>query len=100
MTASKTPAAAVLEDLNEAQREAVAATEGAVLLIAGPGAGKTLTLVRRTLHILTSGLAKPNEVVLCTFTEKAAFELRDRLRSAAVAVGYGYTVNRAADTPS
>jgi len=69
--------------LNESQRKAVETTEGPVLLIAGPGAGKTLTLVHRTLHILQQGLAKPGEVVLCTFTEKAAFELRDRLRGAA-----------------
>ncbi|MGH9071912.1 MAG: ATP-dependent helicase, partial [Acidimicrobiales bacterium] len=74
--------------LSAAQREAVQATEGPVLLIAGPGAGKTLTLVHRTLHILRSGLAQPHEVVLCTFTEKAAFELRDRLRTTAGAAGY------------
>jgi DNA helicase-2/ATP-dependent DNA helicase PcrA len=82
------PLPAVLEDLNDAQLEAVAATEGSVLLIAGPGAGKTLTLVRRTLHILTSGLAEPGQIVLCTFTEKAALELRDRLRTAAISTGY------------
>ncbi len=74
--------------LSAVQREAVQATEGPVLLIAGPGAGKTLTLVHRTLHILRSGLAQPHEVVLCTFTEKAAFELRDRLRTTAGAAGY------------
>src|SRR2546423_2586448 len=78
----------VLADLDDQQRRAVAATGGPVLLIAGPGAGKTLTLVRRTLHILTAGLAEPSEVVLCTFTEKAALELRDRLRGAASAAGY------------
>jgi ATP-dependent DNA helicase UvrD/PcrA len=82
------PIATLVTDLDDAQREAVAATEGPVLLIAGPGAGKTLTLVRRTLHILTAGLAKPDEIVLCTFTEKAALELRDRLRAGAVASGY------------
>jgi DNA helicase-2/ATP-dependent DNA helicase PcrA len=73
-------------ELNAAQQRAVGATEGPVLLIAGPGAGKTLTLVYRTLHILQLGLADPSEVVLCTFTEKAAFEIRDRLRGAARAV--------------
>jgi DNA helicase-2/ATP-dependent DNA helicase PcrA len=82
------PLAAVVKRLDEAQRKAVATTEGPVLLIAGPGAGKTLTLVRRTLHLLTAGLAEPHEIVLCTFTEKAALELRDRLRSAAIATGY------------
>ena len=48
------PVASVVDRLDDAQRRAVAATEGPVLLIAGPGAGKTLTLVRRTLHILTA----------------------------------------------
>jgi DNA helicase-2/ATP-dependent DNA helicase PcrA len=82
------PTPPVVEGLDPAQAQAVAATEGPVLLIAGPGTGKTLTLVRRTLHLLTAGLAKPGEIVLCTFTEKAALELRDRLRGAATAVGY------------
>lgn len=88
LTTTAAPLPAVLADLDEAQREGVAMSEGPVLLIAGPGAGKTLTLVRRALHILTAGLARPNELVLCTFTEKAALELRDRLRSAAIEVGY------------
>lgn len=88
MTVGVTPLPAVVEGLDEAQHEAVATTEGPVLLIAGPGAGKTLTLVRRTLHLLTAGLAQPHEVVLCTFTEKAALELRDRLRSAAISAGF------------
>lgn len=78
----------VVAGLDSSQRRAVEVTEGPVLLIAGPGAGKTLTLVRRTLHILQQGLAEPAEVVLCTFTEKAAFELRDRLRSAAKELCY------------
>lgn len=83
------PLSAVVDGLNAAQQEAVTTTEGPVLLIAGPGAGKTLTLVRRTLHLLAAGLAQPSEIVLCTFTEKAALELRDRLRGAAIAAGYG-----------
>ena len=82
------PVATIAAGLDPAQAAAVSATEGPVLLIAGPGAGKTLTLVRRTLHILTAGLAAPEEVVLCTFTEKAALELRDRLRVAAIEAGY------------
>lgn len=88
MTTAVGPLPAVLADLDEAQREAVSATEGPVLLIAGPGAGKTLTLVRRALHLLTAGLAQPHEVVLCTFTEKAALELRDQLRAAAIDASY------------
>lgn len=71
------------DGLDAAKIEAVETTEGPVLIIAGPGAGKTLTLVHRTLHILEQGLADPSEIVLCTFTEKAALELRDRLASTA-----------------
>jgi len=52
------PSPAVLTDLDEAQRAAVVTTEGPVLLIAGPGSGKTLTLIRRTLHILSYCVAQ------------------------------------------
>lgn len=58
-----------------------------MLLVAGPGAGKTLTLVRRTLNLVDMGLADPEQIVLCTFTEKAALEIRDRLRSNAIDLG-------------
>lgn len=74
--------------LNESQREAVSHTEGPLLVIAGPGSGKTLVLVARTLNILLRGLAEPREIMLCTFTEKAAFELRDRVSQAAKKIGY------------
>jgi len=74
--------------LNEAQLEAIAHTEGPLLIIAGPGSGKTLVLVLRALNILLQGLAQPTEILLCTFTEKAAFELRDRISSLAVKLGY------------
>ena len=66
-------------ELNDEQLEAIARTEGPLLIIAGPGSGKTLVLVLRTLNLLLQGLANPDEIILCTFTEKAAFELRDRL---------------------
>lgn len=74
--------------LNEAQREAVARTDGPLLIIAGPGSGKTLVLVVRTLNILLQEKATPKEIVLCTFTEKAAFELRDRVAQGARVLDY------------
>ena len=74
--------------LNESQREAVARTDGPLLIIAGPGSGKTLVLVVRTLNILLQAKAEPEEIVLCTFTEKAAFELRDRVAQSARTLGY------------
>lgn len=61
------------------KQKAVFETDGPTLIIAGPGTGKTYTLVLRTLYLILSGKAKPSEIVLTTFTEKSAFELRDRL---------------------
>lgn len=80
-------ASKVLEGLNGRQREAVTQVAGPLLVIAGPGSGKTHTLVRRTLYLIEQNLAKPEEVVLCTFTEKAALELRDRVRNEAAKLG-------------
>jgi len=70
---------AIIPTLNEDQIEAIQSTDGPVLIIAGPGTGKTLTIVARTMFLLISGKANPEEIVLTTFTEKAAFELRDRI---------------------
>jgi DNA helicase-2/ATP-dependent DNA helicase PcrA len=75
-------------ELNDSQREAVSHTDGPLLVIAGPGSGKTLVLVVRALNILLQGLAQPGEILLCTFTEKAAFEMRDRLSLAAKKLAY------------
>ena len=75
------------DGLNAAQADAMSITEGPLLVIAGPGSGKTHTLVRRTLSIIEKGLARPEEIVLCTFTDKAALELRDRTRNDATKFG-------------
>ena len=66
-------------DSDKEKQKAVFETDGPTLIIAGPGTGKTYTLVLRTLYLILSGKAKPSEIVLTTFTEKSAFELRDRL---------------------
>lgn len=75
-------------DLSEAQRAVVGHREGPLLVIAGPGSGKTYGVVLRALNLLLLGDAQPRELVLCTFTEKAAFEMRDRLAEAARKVEY------------
>lgn len=75
--------------LNEAQRAIVGHLDGPLLVIAGPGSGKTYSIVLRALNLLLLEKAQPREIVLCTFTEKAAFEMRDRLAAAARSVGYG-----------
>ncbi|HHR85713.1 MAG TPA: ATP-dependent helicase [Candidatus Acetothermia bacterium] len=74
--------------LNGSQKRAIAHTTGPAQVIAGPGSGKTLVLVLRTLNLLLGGRAEPRHIMLCTFTEKAAYELRDRLSAAARSVGW------------
>jgi DNA helicase-2/ATP-dependent DNA helicase PcrA len=86
-----TIAPAILEhypDLNAAQREVVAHVDGPLLVVAGPGSGKTYSIVLRALNLLLLEKAAAKEIVLCTFTEKAAFEMRDRLSAAAQKVEY------------
>ena len=75
-------------DLNPAQRAIVGHMDGPLLAIAGPGSGKTHCIVLRALNLLLHEKAVPRQLVLCTFTEKAAFEMRDRLSAAAQKVGY------------
>lgn len=74
--------------LNDSQRAIVGHLDGPLLVVAGPGSGKTHSIVLRALNLLLLGKAQPKELVLCTFTEKAAFEMRDRMAAAARQVGY------------
>lgn len=64
---------------NLEQRSAIEALDGPVLIVAGPGSGKTFSLVERTANLLATRDVEPSRVLISTFTEKAAKELRTRI---------------------
>jgi len=68
-----------LEKLNKEQKEAVLHEKGPLLIVAGAGTGKTTVITQRIVNLIEKELAKPEEILAVTFTEKAAFEMEERV---------------------
>lgn len=68
-----------MANLNENQQKAVYKVKGPLRIIAGPGSGKTKTIISKISYLLENGLAKPNEILTITFTNKAANEIKKRV---------------------
>ncbi len=71
------PHSSIFDGLNDAQKKAVTSIDGPLLIVAGPGTGKTLTIVRRIAYLIHQGV-RPENILAVTFTNRAAREMRER----------------------
>ena len=78
---------------NKRQLEAIKHKDGALLIVAGPGTGKTFTLINRALNLIVNEGVEPSKILFATFTEKAARELITRLSSALAENGIEFNPN-------
>ena len=85
--------AALQTKANPQQLEAILATDGPVLIIAGPGSGKTFTLVERIVYLITQKDIAPESLFVVTFTDKAARELTTRISNRLVELSIKFNLN-------
>lgn len=79
--AARTTPSALFDGLNDRQLEAVAAPDGALLVIAGPGSGKTRVICTRVAHLVRDRSVDPRSITALTFTRKAAGEMKERVHA-------------------
>ncbi|MCQ3000718.1 ATP-dependent helicase [Pseudomonas syringae] len=90
---SNANANALQSKANPQQLEAILATEGPVLIIAGPGSGKTFTLVERIVYLITHKGIAPESLLVVTFTDKAARELTTRISNRLAELNIQFNLN-------
>ena len=86
-------AVALQSKANPQQLEAILATDGPVLIIAGPGSGKTFTLVERIVYLITQKGVAPESLFVVTFTDKAARELTTRISNRLAELNIQFNLN-------
>lgn len=82
-----------MREPNLNQQAAIDATDGPLLIIAGPGSGKTFTLVERIVNLIQNHGAVPEELLVVTFTDKAARELTTRVSNRLLELGISFNLN-------
>ncbi|HAX61428.1 MAG TPA: hypothetical protein DCX95_02560 [Elusimicrobia bacterium] len=87
MPIKKIPSESFLQQLNPEQKRAVVHSKGPLLIVAGAGTGKTTVIANRIAYLISKKIAKPEEILALTFTEKAAAEMQERVD---MLVPYGF----------
>ncbi len=87
------PTPSIITSANPQQHAAITTTTGPLLIIAGPGSGKTFTLVERVVYLITHQGVTPEQLMVVTFTDKAAQELTTRIAARLLELGVRFNLN-------